>query len=141
MTVCQAAAANGGYAYGGEAVLRRPVTARQSQRRGHGARKERPDTPVESAPTEELLRHPAHPYTEALLSAVPVLGGDSGRLNTIGGVVPRPEDYPPGCRFYGRCLRAKEGAAELCGRCAEEPPVEHSVSAGHIARCHALEYK
>ena len=91
---------------------------------------------VETAPTEELLGNPIHPYTRALLSAVPVLGGGSGRLSTIPGVVPRPEDYPAGCRFFGRCGLAESGTAEECMRCSGSVPGLLAAKSGHLCRCH-----
>ena len=60
-------------------------------------------TLVESCVTEALLRTPAHPYTAALLAAVPRPGSDRTRLTTIPGTVPPPGQYPRGCRFFGRC--------------------------------------
>ena len=93
---------------------------------------------VESAAASEVLRRPAHPYTRALLSAVPELGRRCGRLNTIPGVVPRPEDYPAGCRFAPRCpLVAGAGDAErsLCEKIA--PPVAE-VAPGHCCRCRLI---
>ena len=59
---------------------------------------------VESTEVKTLFRRPLHPYTRALLSAVPRLDGDGGRrLATIEGAVPDPTRYPPGCRFAPRC--------------------------------------
>jgi len=88
---------------------------------------------VESSATAELLRRPLHPYTRALLAAVPELGGRSGRLNTIPGVVPRPGDYPAGCRFAPRCPALSDAAErERCLNCA--PPVV-TAAPGHTCRC------
>ena len=93
---------------------------------------------VERSSTAELLHHPVHPYTRALLSAVPELGCLKGRLNTIPGVVPRPENYPAGCRFSPRCP-ALEGASEevreRCGRICP-PMLRFSASPMHLCRCH-----
>ena len=90
---------------------------------------------VESAAAAELLHHPVHPYTRALLSAVPELGGRCGRLNTIPGVVPRPEDYPAGCRFAPRCpLLADRGDAERA-RCEKIAPPVTETAPGHSCRC------
>ena len=60
---------------------------------------------VESGPALKVLDDPRHPYTARLLQAVPVLGRESGRLETIPGSVASPEDFPSGCRFCGRCDR------------------------------------
>jgi peptide/nickel transport system ATP-binding protein/oligopeptide transport system ATP-binding protein len=83
---------------------------------------------VESAVAAELFRRPLHPYTQALLSAVPRLdGGNRGRLTTIEGTVPDPTRYPPGCRFAPRCRHA----LEVC-----RPPQElREVRLGHWVRC------
>ena len=91
---------------------------------------------VETASTGELLGDPRHPYTRALLAAVPALGGKDGRLSTIPGVVPRPEDYPAGCRFFGRCALADSCTSEQRSRCASEPPRQNRITPGHLCRCH-----
>jgi len=88
---------------------------------------------VEVSPAEELYRHPVHPYTEALLSAVPVPDPDlSARREQIvlEGDVPSPVAPPSGCRFHPRCLYA----TEICTR--EEPPLVMHGSQGHLAACH-----
>ncbi len=61
---------------------------------------------AEEGPARELIDSPRHPYTKALLAAVPVLGGSRQKLQTIPGIVPSPADFPPGCRFCGRCAEA-----------------------------------
>ena len=91
---------------------------------------------VELAPTADVLRRPAHPYTKALLSAVPELGRRGGRLNTIPGVVPRPGDYPAGCRFSPRCPAIASAAEADKARCRDVPPPVVSVASGHLCRCH-----
>jgi oligopeptide transport system ATP-binding protein len=88
---------------------------------------------VEVSPAEELYRHPVHPYTEALLSAVPVPDPDlSARREQIvlEGDVPSPVAPPSGCRFHPRCRYA----TEICAR--EEPPLVMHGSQGHLAACH-----
>jgi oligopeptide transport system ATP-binding protein len=88
---------------------------------------------VEISPAEELYRHPVHPYTEALLSAVPVPDPDlSARREQIvlEGDVPSPVAPPSGCRFHPRCRYA----TEICSR--EEPPLVMHGSQGHLAACH-----
>jgi oligopeptide transport system ATP-binding protein len=88
---------------------------------------------VEISPAEELYRHPVHPYTEALLSAVPVPDPElSARREQIvlEGDVPSPVAPPSGCRFHPRCRYA----TEICAR--EEPPLVMHVSQGHLAACH-----
>jgi oligopeptide transport system ATP-binding protein len=85
---------------------------------------------VENADTEELFRNPAHPYTEALISAVPSLDlqRKMNRL-VLRGDVPSPIFPPPGCRFSTRCMYAKS----ICSQ--EEPPLEE-ISPGHFVACH-----
>ena len=85
---------------------------------------------VEEAPTEEVIAHPTHPYTRALLSAVPV--PDPAHEYTavpIRGELPSPIDLPSGCRFRTRCLFAKE-------ICATTAPPRIEVAPGHVAECH-----
>jgi oligopeptide transport system ATP-binding protein len=90
---------------------------------------------VELAPTEQLFENPQHPYTEALLSAVPIPDPEVKRERIIlPGDVPSPVNPPPGCRFHTRCLYAEE-------RCRlEEPPLEE-VAPGHFAACWVLPFK
>ena len=83
---------------------------------------------VESARAEALFSSPAHPYTRALLRAVPRLGEKSERLETIPGRVPSIADYPAGCRFCGRCPLAKPGCAEKC-------PELREIAPDHFCRC------
>src|SRR5689334_18813904 len=87
---------------------------------------------VELAPNEALYDHPRHPYTGALLSAVPVPDprlAESRRQNVPPGDVPSPTNPPPACRFHPRCPKAQP----ICSQ--EEPPLE-SKGAGSIAACH-----
>jgi oligopeptide/dipeptide ABC transporter ATP-binding protein len=81
---------------------------------------------VEEAHVEELFRAPAHPYTQALLRALPRPGA-RGRLEAIEGTVPAPHELPPGCAFAGRCRDALP-------RCAGEPPPVVLVG-GRPVRC------
>jgi peptide/nickel transport system ATP-binding protein len=73
---------------------------------------------VELARTEELLRHPRHPYTEALVACLPVPGRTvrGGRLGAIPGMVPSLGAMPSGCAFANRCRDASEA-------CTKEPVV------------------
>jgi oligopeptide/dipeptide ABC transporter ATP-binding protein len=85
---------------------------------------------VEIAPTEALFSSPRHPYTEALLSAVPV-PDPRRRANRIvlEGDVADPSDLPPGCPFHPRCRYAVE-------RCRKEAPELEGSTGGSFARCH-----
>ncbi len=85
---------------------------------------------VERGATRSLLSAPAHPYTQGLLAARPVLHNRGRRLPTIPGTVPPPERLPRGCRFAGRC------AMELA-QCATARPVP-VTTAGGAAACHLL---
>jgi peptide/nickel transport system ATP-binding protein/oligopeptide transport system ATP-binding protein len=72
---------------------------------------------VEQGPVEEVFRSPQHPYTEALLQSIPMLGMTQAEpLRVIRGTVPSPLDWPLGCRFAPRCDYAFE-------KCAEQPPL------------------
>jgi len=85
---------------------------------------------VEMAETEELLGHPLHPYTEALLSAIPSADPDiqTDRIR-LQGEVPSPANPPSGCIFHPRCSYAK-------AVCSQEVPVSTEVTAGHFVSCH-----
>ncbi|OHB69392.1 MAG: peptide ABC transporter substrate-binding protein [Planctomycetes bacterium RBG_16_43_13] len=93
---------------------------------------------VETARSEDLYKNPLHPYTQALLSAVPVPDPSSKRMRIIlEGDVPSPLNPPSGCRFHPRCPVAQKDPA-LMRRCQSEVPRELNLS-GHIVRCHAVE--
>ena len=85
---------------------------------------------VEVAPKRELFAAPKHPYTEALLSAVPqpTPGVQRERI-ILKGDVPSPINPPKGCRFHTRCPYAFD-------RCRQEEPPLRPVEAGHLAACH-----
>jgi len=87
---------------------------------------------VERAPTEALFDEPLHPYTGALLSAIPQLG-ERGRGERIrlAGDVPSPSAPPPGCHFHPRCPSAMEV-------CREVYPQETCPGPGRMVRCHLL---
>jgi oligopeptide/dipeptide ABC transporter ATP-binding protein len=84
---------------------------------------------VEMTRREELFRNPLHPYTQALLSAIPIPDPTLSRKRIIlSGDVPSPLNPPKGCRFHPRCPEAKE-------ICSQEEPVFHEVSENHLAAC------
>ena len=84
---------------------------------------------VEVAPRGELFRNPRHPYTKALMSAIPVPDPRSKRERIIlKGDVPSPLNPPAGCRFHTRCPEAIE-------RCKTEEPLLRETSAGHWTSC------
>ena len=88
---------------------------------------------VELADTASLFARPQHPYTVALLSAVPVPDPRSARKRIIlSGDVPSPVNPPSGCRFHTRCPLAFE-------RCRVDVPVMRQVAPGHFAACHLRE--
>lgn len=85
---------------------------------------------VETAPTQRLFTTPKHPYTEALLSAVPVSEPDLERTRIkLEGEIPNPTDPPSGCHFHPRCRYAQE-------RCRVETPELSMISVGHMVACH-----
>ena len=91
---------------------------------------------IETAPVAELLANPIHPYTSALIRAVPVLGGEHNRLNTIRGTVPSPDKFGRGCRFCDRCDHAAALSGEQRRKCAENPPPLREIAPGHACACH-----
>jgi oligopeptide/dipeptide ABC transporter ATP-binding protein len=85
---------------------------------------------VETAPTRALFAAPRHPYTKALLSAIPSLDPDNrGSAQKLEGEIPSPTNPPPGCKFQTRCPHA----IDICRR--QEPRLEHS-GAEHDVACH-----
>lgn len=85
---------------------------------------------VESATTEELFNNLKHPYTEALMSAVPIPDPDYRKKRILlPGDVPSPVNPPSGCRFHPRCTYSKEV-------CRTEPPVYRDLGNEHFVRCH-----
>ena len=80
--------------------------------------------------SETIFRGPNHPYTEALLSAVPNVDGEKRTRIRLDGEVPSPADPPSGCVFHTRCPRVIPGVCEVT-----EPPLAE-VEPGHLMRCH-----
>lgn len=85
---------------------------------------------VELAPSSELYKLPQHPYTQALLSAIPTLASSTdGQRLRLSGEIPSPVNPPPGCRFHTRCRHAMPV-------CSQQEPVLTELTAGHFAACH-----
>lgn len=89
---------------------------------------------VEMAESKELYGHPAHPYTKALLSAIPVPDPKKTQAKKrilLEGDIPSPLNPPAGCRFRTRCQYARS-------ECTEQEPEMKEISPGHFAACHIL---
>lgn len=85
---------------------------------------------VEDAPTDEIVRRPRHPYTKALVAAVPVPDPDQSRAPLpIRGNVPDAREPPSGCSFRDRCPSALP-------RCAQQAPALRMAASGHRVACH-----
>ena len=85
---------------------------------------------VEIAAYDQLYEKRYHPYTEALLSAIPQVGQETGKERIhLEGEVPSPSNPPSGCRFHTRCPKA-------CDRCREEVPELKEIEDGHYVACH-----
>ncbi len=84
---------------------------------------------VEYGSTEELYKNPRHPYTQALLSAIPSVDDTPRERIILHGEVPNPLSPPAGCAFHTRCFAAAE-------RCRKECPAMKETGNGHFAGCH-----
>ena len=85
---------------------------------------------VELGPTDEIFRSPQHPYTDALMRAVPAADPRVRTTDgTLGGEVPSPAAPPSGCYFHPRCRHA-------VARCSVETPEFREIASGHYTRCH-----
>lgn len=92
-------------------------------------------TMVEIGTSEEVFANPLHPYTQALISAIPIADPEVGRKSKrilIEGELPSPMNVPKGCRFCTRCPKATE-------KCRLEMPKLKEASEGHSAACHYVE--
>ena len=85
---------------------------------------------VEYGKKEDIFDHPAHPYTKALFSAIPIPDPGS-KMNRIvlEGSIPSPANPPSGCKFHTRCRNCMK-------RCKEEAPVQKEIAPGHYVVCH-----
>jgi len=90
-------------------------------------------TVVELASADEIYRNPGHPYTEALLSAVPRSDPDQpSKRILLSGDIPSPANPPSGCKFHPRCRYARD-------ICSQQAPEWHEISPKHWAVCHFAE--
>ena len=90
---------------------------------------------VEKSPAAELFRRPAHPYTQALLSAIPVPDVDHRQERILlKGELSSPINPKPGCRFAARCNFAKP-------ECSKKEPELKEIAPGHLVACHFAENK
>jgi len=88
---------------------------------------------MEMGTVEQVIRHPMHPYTQALISAVPVPDPTSRRSEVVvKGEIPSPINPPPGCRFQTRCPLI---VGDICRK--KEPPLT-DVGDGHMVACHRV---
>ena len=87
---------------------------------------------IEKAPTEKLFANPVHPYTQALLSAIPTPTLHQKKRILLKGEITSPIDPPEGCRFARRCPYADE-------HCKNVTPEWREVSPGHFAACNKAE--
>ena len=89
---------------------------------------------VETGSKEQIFNNPLHPYTEALLYAVPLFDPEINRTRKrvlLEGDIPSPANPPSGCRFHTRCLYCRDV-------CREQIPESREVEAGHIVMCHKV---
>jgi oligopeptide/dipeptide ABC transporter ATP-binding protein len=85
---------------------------------------------AELGPVKDVYKNPIHPYTEALMSAIPLPGRRREDRIILKGTVPTPIDPPPGCRFNPRCQYSEP-------MCAKEDPEFIEVNEGHFVACHS----
>ncbi len=86
---------------------------------------------VEQGTTEKILKTPLHPYTKGLLESIPRMEITQRRLSTIEGMVPKPIQWPSGCRFHPRC-------PVKLPICSEKEPEMREFTPGYKVRCHLI---
>jgi len=87
---------------------------------------------VELAASQELFENPRHPYTEALMNAIPTTDMDSGKeIQVLEGDIPSPVNPPKGCKFHTRCKYATE-------ICKHQIPQWEEVGPNHFVACHHI---
>ncbi|MEB3844593.1 MAG: ABC transporter ATP-binding protein [Desulfurococcales archaeon] len=84
---------------------------------------------VEEAPSDELVAHPMHPYTRALITSVPSIAWRNRRRFPIKGDIADPTSLPMGCRYHPRCPLARD-------KCRREEPALAEARPGHLVACH-----
>lgn len=84
---------------------------------------------MELGNTDDIIKSPLHPYTQALVSVIPTPRRRARERVLLKGETPDPINMPPGCRFHPRCSRALP-------RCREEAPAMRELAKGHFAACH-----
>ena len=90
---------------------------------------------VEYGATEDIFRHPLHPYTKALFSAIPVPDPDAKMDRIVlEGTIPSPANPPSGCKFHTRC-------ANCMAKCKEVAPQQKEIEPGHYVVCHLYDDK
>ncbi len=96
---------------------------------------------VESGPVEDVLTHPRHPYTRALLDALPHRSLEGHDPRPLPGEMPDPTAIPSGCRFHPRCPALASGAAEaVADRCRGVPLEVLPATLDHVAACHLADH-
>jgi oligopeptide/dipeptide ABC transporter ATP-binding protein len=86
---------------------------------------------VETGSVRQVIREPAHPYTNGLLDALPKLEDPDAPLIAVPGDIPSPLDRPSGCVFHTRCGQVIEGT------CEREAPAATQLQGGHVCYCFA----
>lgn len=86
---------------------------------------------VELASSKDIFEHPMHPYTQALIAAIPTVGSRGGELHILEGDIPSPVNPPKGCKFHTRC----DYCTEICRQVV---PKWEEVSPNHFAACHNM---